>query len=133
MKISKFAKTNIFIAMLFIVIAFIYPFFIQKIFYSNKAQEAISIASIVENVQNLNYINKNKYIYVNKGDVNRLSKNFNINPNDLKYYNYSIFTTYNTYTLYAEPKIQYLKNRDISPKIFVHYKKLNEKSISKWK
>jgi hypothetical protein len=132
LKLTKFAKTNLIIAGLFIIIAFIYPFFIEKIFYSNKAQEARSIAKIIENVQNLNYINKNKYIHISKGDKQILIDKFNINNNDLKYYDYSVFTTFNTYTLYAEPKIKYLKNRDISPKIYVYYKKLNQKPIIKW-
>ena len=132
MNLTKFAKTNILIAILFIFIAFLYPFFIEKVFYSNKAQEAKSIAKIIENVQNLNYINKNKYININKNDINSLVKQFNISKNDIQYYDYSIFTTFNTYTLYAEPKIEYLKDRDISPKIYIYYKKLNQKPIIKW-
>ena len=129
---SKFAKTNLLISVFFVFIAFMYPFFIEKVFYSNKAQEAKSIAKIIESVQNLNYINKNKYIHISKGDINMLIVKLNISKYDVKYYDYSIFTTFNTYTLYAEPKIKYLKDRDISPKVYVYYKKLNQKPIIKW-
>ena len=132
MKLTKFAKTNLIISIVFVIIAFIYPVFIEKVFYSNKSQEAISITKIIENVQNLNYINKNKYINIKKGDINALAKEFNINKKDIEFYNYSIFTTFNTYTLYAEPKIKYLKDREISPKMYVYYKKLNQKPIIKW-
>jgi hypothetical protein len=132
MKFTKFTKNNLILSVLFIIMAFIYPFFIENFFYSNKAQEAISISQIIESTQNLNYINKNKYININKSDKVSLLKEFNINKNDIKFYDYSIFTTYNTYTLYAEPKIKYLKTRDISPQIYVYYKKLNQKPIIKW-
>ena len=133
MKITKFIKTNLLISFLIVLFAFVYPFFVEKIVYVNKAQEVISISKIIEKAENLNYINKNKYISIKKGDNINLSKEFNLKINDIQYYNYSIFTTFNTYTLYAEPKIIYLKSREISPKIYVYYKKLNEKPIIKWK
>lgn len=132
MKISHFTKINLYIAIVFIVLAFAYPFFMEKFVYSNISKEAISVAKIIEKTQNINYVNYNKYISVKKGDVAKLVKNFSLSTNDIKYYDYSIFTTYNSYTLYAEPKIGYLKNREISPKIYVYYKKLNEEPIIKW-
>jgi hypothetical protein len=133
MRLSKFAKTNFILAFIIVIVAFVYPIFIQKVFYSNKSKEAISIASTVEKVQNLNYINLKKYISIKKGDVEELSKKFNIKQSDIKFYDYSIFTTFNSYTLYAEPKIQYLKSRDIAPKIYVYHKQLNHPPIIKWK
>jgi hypothetical protein len=133
MRISKFTKTNFTLAFIAIIVAFVYPIFIQKVFYSNKSKEAISIASTVEKIQNLNYINLNKYISIEKGDTKELSKKFNINLSDIQFYDYSIFSTFNSYTLYAEPKITYLKSRDISPKIYVYHKKLNQPPIIKWK
>jgi len=132
MKISKFAKTNFGLTIMVIVVAFVYPVFIQKVFYSNKSKEALSIASIVEKVQNLKYINSNKYIAINKGDTKELAKEFSIQHSDIQFYNYSIFTTFNSYTLYAEPKISYLKSRDISPKIYIYHKTLNKPPIIKW-
>jgi len=131
-KISKFAKANIFIALFLIIIAFIYPIFIDKVYYSNKSAEAISIAKIIKEVQNLNYINNNKYIAIKKGDVEELINKFSLKQNDIKYYDYSIFVTYNSYTLYAEPKIKYLKNRDISPRIYIYNKVLNKQATIKW-
>lgn len=130
-RFSKFTQLNILIIILIIIIAFVYPIFIEKVFYSGKANEAISISKIVENIQNVNYINHNQYIAIKKGDIDKFNEEFSIAKKDIKYYNYSIFTTPNSYTLYAEPKIMYLKNRDISPKIFTYYKKLNNKLIQK--
>jgi len=132
MKITKFAKINIIIAFIFIVLSFIYPVFIEKIFYSNKSAEAKSIAKIIEKIQNISYINKNKYISIKKGDINTLIKEFSIKRNDIKFYNYSIFTTFDSYVLYAEPKIKYLKSRDISPKIYVYHKVVNQQAKIKW-
>jgi len=131
-KVSKFAKVNIMIAIFLVIIAFVYPLFINKVYYSNKSAEAISIAKIIEEVQNLNYINNNKYIAIKKGDIKNLIKNFSIKKSDIEYYDYSIFVTYNSYTLYAEPKIEYLKNRDISPRIYIYNKVVNKQAIIKW-
>jgi hypothetical protein len=133
MIISKFTKTNILLALFIAIIAFIYPVFIEKFYYSNKSAEAISIAKIIEKVQNLNYINKNKYITIKKGDKVKLIEKFSIKANDIKFYDYSIFTTHNSFTIFAEPKISYLKSRDIAPKIYIYKKVLNKPASSKWK
>ena len=131
--ISKFAKTNIIIALFIVAIGFLYPMFIQKVYYSNKSVEAVSIAKIVEKIQNINYINNSKYISIKKGDIEKFINKFSIKLNDVKFYDYSIFTTYNSFTLYAEPKISYLKNRDINPRIYIYHKILNKKATMIWK
>ena len=132
MKISKFAKTNILISFIIIIISIIYPYFIEKVFYSNKSAEAVSIAKIIQKVQNINFVNSNKYIFIEKGNIDDLTSKFSLNKSDIKYYDYSIFTTYNSYTIYAEPKIKYLKSRDISPKIYLYKKQLNKPAVIKW-
>ena len=133
MNLSKFTKTNILLSFLIIIAAFIYPAFIEKIFYSNKSQEAISIVKMIQKAQNLNYVNSNRYIAIEKGDTKNLTSKFGIQKTDLKFYNYSIYTTFNSFTVYAEPKIKYLKSRDISPKIYVYHKTLNQPPVIKWK
>jgi hypothetical protein len=132
MNFTKFAKTNFLLAIIVVAMAFIYPFFIKKVFYANKSAEAISIAKIVQKVQNIYYVNHNKYISIDKGDIKTLTKLFNIQKSDIEFYNYSIFTTVNSYILYAEPKIKYLKSRQIAPKIYSFYKKINQTPIIKW-
>jgi hypothetical protein len=132
MNFTKFAKTNILFAIAIVVIAFVYPFFIKKVFYANKSAEAVSIAKIIQKIQNLNYVNHSKYISIDKGDTKKLVKSFNIQKDDIEFYNYSIFTTINSYILYAEPKIKYLKSREIAPRIYSFYKKTNQTPITKW-
>jgi hypothetical protein len=131
-QISKFAKANITVAIIVTVIAVIYPLFIEKVYYSNKSVEAVSVAKIVENVQKLSYINSNKYIAIKKADVLDFVDKFSLNKTDIQFYDYSIFVTYNSYTLYAEPKIQYLKNREINPKRYIYHKVLNKQATIKW-
>jgi hypothetical protein len=105
----------------------------DNFFYSSKEKEAISVSNIIHNVQNLKYINNNRYISVRKGDTKTLSDKFSIKKSDIIYYNYSIFTTSNSYTIYSEPKIFYLKSRDISPKVYIYHKKLNKPATAIWK
>jgi len=130
---SKLSKTNFLFAFIIVVFAFVTPIFLEKFIYTNKANEAISIAQMVQKVQDLNYINSNQYIDIKKGDVNSFQKNFSIKNKDMMYYDYSIFTTYNSFTLYAEPRIKYLKSREIAPKIYVYHKVLNKEPEIQWK
>lgn len=132
MQISKFTRINFLLAIVFVIIALIYPIFLEKVFYSSKSDEAIFIADAIQKKQNLNYVNNNKYIAIKKGDIESLTKIFNLKESDIQFYNYSIFTTFNSYTLYAEPKIEYLKSRDISPANYIYHKKLNTQPTSKW-
>ena len=124
--------TNIILAIILIVFAYIYPIFNEKVFYSNKSQEATSISEQIAKLQNINYALSNQYISVDKDDKKSLVTKFNINENDIQYYDYSIYTTFNSYTLYAEPKIKYLRSREISPKIYVYSKKLNQEAKIAW-
>jgi hypothetical protein len=112
-----------------ILIAIIYPIVVEKIFYSSKTKEATSIAKIIEKQQSMYYVNNKKYIEIKKGDIQSLIKQFNLKKSDIRFYDYSIFTTPNSYTLYIEPKIKYLKQRDISPKTFILKKTLNKESV----
>jgi hypothetical protein len=130
---TQLSKVNFLIAIGVFVLALIIPVFLEKFIYANKSNEAISIAQMVQKVQNLNYINFNQYIDIQKGDIEKLQDKFSIKEGDILYYDYSIFTTYNSYTLYAEPKIKYLKSREIAPKIYVYSKVLNEEPLMEWK
>lgn len=132
MYISKFAKTLFSLSIVLFIIALLYPIFLEKIYYTHKAKEAISISHAIAKVQDLNYINHNRYENLKKGDVKKLQEIFGINYNDMKYYDYSIFTTSNSYTLYAEPKLNYLKLREISPKKYIYVKKLNNEAQISW-
>ena len=132
MNLKKLTIINIIIALFLIAFAFVYPVFNEKIFYSNKSQEAKSITEQIAKLQNINYASSNQYISITKHDEKSLVLKFNINQNDIQYYDYSIYTTFNSYTLYAEPKIKYLRTREISPKIYVYSKKLNQEAKIKW-
>lgn len=130
---SKLSKTNFIFALVIVVFALVTPIFLEKFIYTNKANEAISIAQMVQKVQDLNYINSNQYIDIKKGDVHSFQKKFSIKNKDMLYYDYSIFTTYNSFTLYAEPRIKYLKSREIAPKIYIYHKVLNKEPEIQWK
>jgi hypothetical protein len=131
--VTQLSKVNFSIAIGIFLFALAIPVFLEKFIYANKSNEAISIAQMVQKVQNLNYINSNQYIDIQKGDIEKLQDKFSIKEGDIFYYDYSIFTTYNSYTLYAEPKIKYLKSREIAPKIYVYNKVLNEEPLMEWK
>ena len=132
-KFSKLTKINFLLAFIFVLFAFLYPYFIEKVFYSSKSIEASSIAKIVEKKQKMYYLKNNKYISLKKGDINSLVKKFDLSFNDIKYYDYSIATSFDSFTLYAQPKISYLKQRDISAKTYQFFKKLNQPATSVWK
>lgn len=132
MQVNKIIIFNFSIAIIAILIAYIYPVFKEKVYFSNKTQEAVSITNQISKVQNINYAKSNQYISLIKGDKETLIKKFQLSINDVRYYDYSIYTTFNSYTLYAEPKIEYLRNREISPKIYTYTKKLNQEPTTKW-
>jgi ABC-type Fe3+/spermidine/putrescine transport system ATPase subunit len=129
---SKFTKTNFILIFFIVVIAFVYPVFNEKVFYSHKTQEALSIAKIIVKKQEEKYLQHNNYMELKKGDISTLINKFDIQKQDIQYYDYSIYTTTNSYTIFVEPKVKYLKNREISPKIYKVYKKLNQPLKSEW-
>lgn len=130
---SKTTKINFLLTFIFVVLAIVYPYFIEKFFYSSKSIEASSIAKIIEKKQKMYYLKHNKYMSLKKGDIKSLIQNFDLSVNDIRYYDYSIITNFNSFTLYAQPKIGYLKQRDISPKTYQFFKKLNKPATSLWK
>jgi hypothetical protein len=132
MSLRNIIILNFIISACAIAIALIYPFFIEKVYFSNKSNEATSISSQIAKIQNINYAKSNQYISLIKNDKENLINNFQISVNDIKYYEYSIYTTFNSYTLYAEPKIKYLRNREISPRIFIYSKTLNQEAKFRW-
>ena len=130
---TQLSKTNFSLAVGIVLFALAIPIFLEKFIYTNKSNEAISIAEIVQKVQNLNYVNFNQYIETQKGDTEKFIEKFSLQEYHVEFYEYSIFTTYNSYTLYAEPKIKYLKSREIAPKVYTYHKTLNKEPQKQWK
>ena len=134
-KISKWTQINIIIIFFAILIAFVYPNFIVKtIIYGNKSAEAKSILELIEREQDNLMKNENHYLSVESGNFGTLIESFNIRKEDINYYNYSINLINNDrgYIAIAEPKIDFLRSREIEPKVFYIEKILNEVPKKSW-
>lgn len=122
------------LSVFFIVVAFVYPAFNEFVFYKNKKNEAVSIVKLIAKAEEDNYQNKNSYIPVKKGDTTTLSTKFNISKKDLSFYDYSVVTYLNRYEIVAEPKVEYLKSREIAPEIYTYAQISDGSSAQKeWK
>ncbi|MEA2018213.1 MAG: hypothetical protein U9N59_07175 [Campylobacterota bacterium] len=131
---SKLVQTNIMLSIFFTVVAFGYPVFNEAVFYKNKKNEATSVCGLIAKVQEDNYQNKNSYIPLKKGDISTLVSKFNIKKTDLEFYDYSIVTYFNKYEIVAEPKVKYLKSREIAPLIYTYSQTSDSLVVSKeWK
>jgi len=130
---TKIVQFNLIFSTLFIAIAFIYPIFNEEFFYKNKRREAETVAKLIANVEDDNFLNKNVYIPVQKGDTTTLKNRFNIRADDLKHYSFSVTTYLNRYEIVAEPKIEFLKSREIAPQIFIYSKQSDKSESKEWK
>jgi Tfp pilus assembly protein PilE len=130
---SKLVQTNIILSIFFIVAAFAYPLLNKSVFYKGKQSEAISVCKKIAEKEEENYANKNNYIPLKKGDLSELSSKFDFDKKQIKFYDYSVITHFNKYKIIAEPKVKYLKSREIPPKIYSYSKGLNSsEAIKKW-
>jgi Tfp pilus assembly protein PilE len=133
MKLSKLSKINIILGIIFVLLAFLYPVYKQKVVFASKQNEVLSISQKVQKVQDEYYLKNKSYLSLAKGDMKTLINDFDIKPSNIEFYDYYIITTVTSYTLFAQPKIQYIKDRSISAKIYSLHKKLNTQPKQQWK
>jgi len=115
------------------MVGFLTPIMVEKFSYKNKMVEAKSVSEAIANVQHDHYTTKNQYISIKKSAQNSLSTRLNIRKVDLKYYDYTVTTTLNSYTIVAEPKIKFLRSREIPPKVYTYSHKLgSDKEEGSW-
>ena len=133
-KLSKWSQINLLLASIFLIVGFLSPILIEKFSYRGKMSEAKSVARNIAENQGENYSLKNEYIPIKKREQFSLTKKFNkIGKADLKYFDYTITTTRNSFTIVAEPKIKFLKTREVPPKIYRYTHVLNNQNdIEKW-
>jgi len=62
-----------------------------------------------------------------------LTKRFKkIGKDDLNYYDYTVTTNINSFTIIAEPKSKFLQSREIFPQIYTYTHILKGKSSASW-
>ena len=132
-KLSKWSQINLLLSTIFLIVGFLSPILIEKFSYSGKIKEAESVAQNIAENQSVIYSTSNEYIAIKKSEQHLLDKKFNkISKNDLKNYDYTITTTRNSFTIVAEPKIKFLKTREVPAKIYTYTHILNGKDIKRW-
>ena len=113
-------------------VAFLAPVLVEKFSYSGKITEAESVCSNIATQQGEIYATKNQYTQVKKSNQSSLTSKLGVRKIDLKYYDYTIATTNKNFTITAEPKIKFLKNRAVPPKIYTFSHVLNGGDTKKW-
>jgi Tfp pilus assembly protein PilE len=91
---------------------------IEKFSYSGKIKEAESVCNNIEKKQGELYATKNEYVAVTKSNQSLLMSTLEVRKIDLKYYNYTVTTTNKSFTIVAEPKIKFIKNREVPLKVY---------------
>ena len=132
-KLSTWSKINLLLSLIFLMVGFLKPILVEKFNYSGKIKEAESVVRNIAENQNQNYSIQNEYIAVKKSEQSILDKKFDkISQVDLKHYDYVITTTINSFTIIAEPKIEFVEKREVAPKIYTYRHILNGKDSKKW-
>lgn len=133
-RLSKWSQINLLLSMIFIIVGFLVPIFIEKFKYRGDMVEVESVVKNIAENENSNYALQNEYIAIKKNQQAIIPSKFSgIRKDDLKYYDYTITTTMNSFTILAEPKIKFLKTRDIPPKIYSYTHILNSHKPDKGK
>ena len=131
-KLSKWSKTNLLLSSLILLVAFLAPILIEKFSYSGKITEAESVCNNIEKKEGELYATKNEYTAVKKSNQSLLTSTLEVRKIDLKYYNYTITTTNKSFTIVAEPKIKFIKNREVPPQVYTLTHILNGAITKVW-
>jgi len=132
--LSKWSQINLLFTTLFLLVGFLAPILIEKFSYRGKILEVESVVKNIAENQSDNYTLKNEYIPIKKREQSLLINKFNkIGKADLKYFDYTITTTRNSFTIVAEPKIKFLKIREVPPQIYTYTHILNSSKSDKKK
>ena len=108
--LSKWSQINLLLTIVFLMVGFLVPILIEQFNYRGKIVEVESVVKNIAENQNQNYSISNEYIAIKKSEQSLLPQKFDkISKNDLKYFDYTINTTRNSFTIIAEPKIGFLK------------------------
>jgi hypothetical protein len=131
-RLSTWSKTNIILSFVILMVAFLVPILVEKFSYSGKIKEAESVCSNIATKQGELYARKNEYVQVKKSNQSLLTTQLGVRNSDLKNYDYTISSTVNSFTIVVEPKIRFLKERSIPPKIYTYIHLLNGNDTKKW-
>jgi len=130
--LSTWSKTNLLLSFLILLVAFLAPIMVEKFSYSGKITEAESVTNNIAKMQGELYANKNEYTAVKKSNQRLLTSQLQVRAIDLKYYDYTITTTNKSFKIVAEPKIRFLKERVVPPRVYTFSHVLNGVDSKKW-
>jgi hypothetical protein len=131
-KLSTLSKVNILLSFIFLIVGFIKPILVEEFKYRGKIKEVESVVDNIAENQNQNYSIKHKFISVKKSEQPLLDKKFDkVSKTDLKYYDYTVTAELKGFTVVAEPKIEFVRKREVAPKIYT-YTQTGDKITKNW-
>ena len=130
--LSKWSKINLLLSFVILLVAFLAPILIEKFSYSGKITEAESVCNNIEKKEGELYATENEYVAVKKSNQSLLMSKLEVRKIDLKYYNYTVMTTNKSFTIVAEPKMKFIKNREVPPQVYTLTHILNGEVTKVW-
>jgi Tfp pilus assembly protein PilE len=128
--LSTWSKINLALSLIMILVGVLIPI-LQESSYKGKMIEAKSVTSNIAQAEDSKFAIEHKYIAIKKAEQSNLNK-LNVNDMDLKHYNYIVTTTLNSFEITAEPKIEFIKSREIPVRFYTYKHVFKGNTIEKW-